>query len=174
MKTNKQKGFTLIEIMIAIVVFSFGLLGVAGILTVAVKSNHNGYMRSQASFMASSILDSMRRNVKAVWNGDYDVTVSGYSDISGLCTTTSPCNPAALAARDVQFWSNTFSAILPNSSGSIACVQEGALLDTTGQINAAFYEIEPYNGICTVTLTWTEANETSAESLQTLVIPGKP
>ena len=45
METNKkQKGFTLIEAMIAVVVFSFGLLGVAGVMLVAVKSNHNGYM----------------------------------------------------------------------------------------------------------------------------------
>ena len=45
--------------LIAIVVFSFGLLGVAGVMTVAVKNNHNGYMRSQAVFLASSSVDMM-------------------------------------------------------------------------------------------------------------------
>ena len=63
---SKNKGFTLIEVMIAVVVFSFGLLAVAGVMTVAVKSNHNGYMRSQANFLASSMLDSMRKNIKAI------------------------------------------------------------------------------------------------------------
>ena len=69
MKFKQQKGFTLIEVMIAVVVFSFGLLGVAGIMTVAVKNNHNGYMRSQAAILTATIVDMMRRNKAGVKGG---------------------------------------------------------------------------------------------------------
>jgi type IV pilus assembly protein PilV len=170
---KKIAGFTLIETMIAIVVFSFGLLAIAGVMTVAVKSNHNGYMRSQASFLASSMLDTMRRNIRAVWAGSYDGTVSGYSDVNSMCQSAG-CTFNQLAARDLQFWSNTITQILPNSTGEISCVAGSAFLDTAGPINAPFYAVEPYSGICTITVNWTESNETAGDSTQSLVLQGKP
>jgi type IV pilus assembly protein PilV len=172
MKKRKNKGFTLIEIMIAIVVFSFGLLGVAGVMTVAVKSNYNGYMRSQANFLASSMLDAMRKNIKAVWVGSYDASVEGYVDISTSCV--SGCNYLDLATRDLQFWSNNITQILPSSKGKIECVQNGGLQDSSGLFDKPFYAVQPYSGICTITITWAESNETSADSVQTFILPGKP
>jgi type IV pilus assembly protein PilV len=160
-KRNKQQGFTLIEVMIAVVVFSFGLLGVAGVMTVAVKNNHNGYMRSQAAFMASSIIDMMRRNKGGVKAGLYDGTYSGFVDVTSMCTI-SPCGPTNLAARDVQQWSNMITQLLPNSSGTIACALNTVWPDA------------PVNGFCTVTVNWTESNEIDSESNQTLSIVATP
>ena len=57
-KQNNQ-GFTLIEVLVAVLVFSFGLLGIAGMMTISVKSNHNGYLRSQANFLAENMVDRM-------------------------------------------------------------------------------------------------------------------
>ena len=64
MKMIKQynQGFTLIEVLVAVLVFSFGLLGIAGMMTISVKSNHNGYLRSQANFLAENMVDRMRAN----------------------------------------------------------------------------------------------------------------
>lgn len=171
MKNIKQKGFTLIEIMIAVVVFSFGLLAVAGVMTVAVKNNHNGFMRSQASFLASSMLDMMTRNdSRKLYDNSYDGTYSGYSDISAVCHSAA-CTMDELVDRDVQLWSNQLTQILPNSEGEISCQSRGATLGVCLNVNDA---CEPYNGFCTITITWDESSEASASSQQTLTLIGKP
>jgi len=168
-KDKKQKGFTLIEAMIAVVVFSFGLLGVAGVMLVAVKSNHNGYMRSQANFLAHSIIESMRGNSWAVWNNVYDGTYQGYSAVDGVCTSASPCNCSSVARRDTQKWSNMITNTLTNGSGSISCAASGAYGSyTCGQSD------QPYLGLCTVTVTWNESNEKDASSEQSVTIVSGP
>lgn len=159
---KRQKGFTLIEAMIAIVVFSFGLLGVAGVMTVAVKSNHNGYMRSQATFLATSMADMMRANTASVKAGNYNVAnISGYNNITTACRTAS-CNPTQLTRRDLQLWSNMFTQLLPNSTGTIQCSAHVGL------------GIHPYSGMCNISVSWTESNTANAASAQTLTIAVKP
>jgi type IV pilus assembly protein PilV len=164
-KIKKQKGFTLIEAMIAVVVFSFGLLGVAGVMTVSVKSNHNGYMRSQAIFLVSTMADMMRANVQAVKSGSYNVSgVNGYSSVVNMCGgSSSACNFAGIKDRDVQLWSNMMTIILPNAEGEISCTG-----DTSPTWNS------PYTGLCDITIDWTESNQTDAESQETMTIVVKP
>jgi len=154
LNSKKQKGFTLIEAMIAVVVFSFGLLGVAGVMTVAVKGNHNGYMRSQAIFFIASMSDMMRANAQGVIAGAYNGTYSGTSDVSGMCTAA-PCLAGDLVARDTQQWSNMITQVLPNSQGVISCSPHIGLPTDT------------YSGICEVTITWDESNDIDASSTQT-------
>jgi type IV pilus assembly protein PilV len=196
MNIKKQNGFTLIEGMIAVVVFSFGLLGVAGIMTVAVKNNHNGYMRSQAAILSTSMLDMMRRNQIPLWSDGYNGTYSGTTDISNVCTDTdNPCLPIDLASRDVNQWSNMITQLLPNSSGTIACATTGAplsaipvkipnpletllptdpLYPSVAPIDCLNCTIEPFNGYCTISVSWTESNDISASSIQTYTLVGKP
>lgn len=195
MKNTKQAGFTLIEVMIAVVVFSFGLLGVAGIMTVAVKNNHNGYMRSQAAFLSTSILDMMRRNQIPLWSDGYNGTYSGYNSVATACTdpTATACDPDELVTRDVDQWSNMITQILPNSSGTINCATSGPAisaipvmipdpldpLSASDPLNSSLIPcyncaIEPFNGFCTISITWTESNEVSAQSTQTYTLVGKP
>ena len=167
---NRIHGFSLIESMIAIAVFSFGLLGIAGLMGIAVKSNHNGYMRSQATLLVSNIFDAMRRNPKAVWSNQYNGTYSGYSTVAGLCQTA--CNEDGLAARDLALWSNMMTQILPNSSGSISCESPAAMSAATN--DALFFAIEPYNGFCQVEINWTESNKNSDSSAQKISWTAKP
>ena len=175
----------MIEVMIAVVVFSFGLLGVAGVMTVSVKNNHNGYMRSQAAFLASSMIESIRRNQLALWAGNYQANnLSGYSDVSTACVA-SACLPAALAARDMQQWSNMLTQILPNSTGTINCVPSAPPIsqipvqiqqpaNSGNLVNCLYCAVEPYNGFCTITITWTESDELSTQSGQTFTLVSKP
>ena len=68
--TTRHRGFTLLEVLIALLVFSLGLLGMAGLLIVSVKTNHSAYLRTQASFLAQSMADRMRSNMPHVWTAD--------------------------------------------------------------------------------------------------------
>ena len=174
-RKRSQNGFTLIEAMIAVVVFSFGLLGVAGVMIVSVKNNHNGYLRSQATFLAHSIVETMRMNSWELWRNNYNGNYGNPSSIvnlSSLCTAAAPCNCSAggVANRDTQQWSNMIIQTLPNGKGSIQCVPTVAMT-SPGACNLAD---EPYLGICTVTVSWDESNETNASSTQQVVVLANP
>ena len=77
---HKSRGFTLLEVLIALLVFSLGLLGLAGLMIMSVKTNHSAYLRTQATFLAESMADRMRADPMAIWassyNGNYPATAS--------------------------------------------------------------------------------------------------
>jgi len=55
-----QRGVTLLEVLVSIVVLSVGLLGYAGLQTLSLKNNNSAYQRSQATLLTSDIVDRMR------------------------------------------------------------------------------------------------------------------
>ena len=71
---RRARGFTLIEVLTAIVVLSVGLLGLGLLLGTSVRSNHNGMLHTQATFAAETMLDRMRANIPGVWGNAYDGT----------------------------------------------------------------------------------------------------
>jgi len=59
---NKQRGFTLLEVLIALLVLSIGLLGLAALQTTGLRSNEMASMRTTATQLAYDISDRMRAN----------------------------------------------------------------------------------------------------------------
>ncbi len=110
---NSSKGFSLLEVMISVVIFSFGMLGLALLQGLSVKSTQSSSFRSQATVLAYSILDSMRANRADVIIGNY------YADYSTVtCSATDP-NPSGTAARDLAVWKNRIACLLPGGQGQI-------------------------------------------------------
>lgn len=105
-----QRGVTLVEALVALLVLSIGLLGVAGLQMAALRNNHGAHLRSQATVLAYDILDRMRANRTAAMATSYNVTLTG--TLSG----------ATLAAQDVQTWKQTLLDALPAGAGSINLV----------------------------------------------------
>lgn len=64
MKTDlkRQRGTSLLEVLVSVVILSLGLLGYAGLQSVTVKNSHNAYLRTQATSLAYNVLDRMRAN----------------------------------------------------------------------------------------------------------------
>lgn len=145
---NRSRGFTLLEVLIAVLVFSLGLLGVAGLMVLSVRTNHSAYLRTQASFLAESMADRMRGSVGRTldYNGEYD----GDPDASAAGCTASACPPDDVVARDKEVFSRQLGEFLPNAAASIDC--EGTQLGSGTQIGTA-----PFNGLCTMIIRWTEA-----------------
>lgn len=171
MRRDQVYGFTLLEVLIALLVFSLGLLGMAGLLTVAVQTNHSAYLRTQATFLAQGMADRMRANVLGLWNGKYDGTYS--SSTAGTasgCLNGTKCDYDAVAARDTQIWSNQLGNFLPNPTGTIACAP-GAVPSA-----AQLLMRPPYTGTCTITIAWTEksAQTGQAANLETLTWTFQP
>jgi len=148
---SRQQGFSMLEVLIAVLVFSLGIIGLAGLLIFAIQSNHVAYLRTQATFLAHNMADRMGANPAGVWtnayNGNYPVTGSTSSCAAG-------CNPTQLAAYDQQQWSTQLTTFLPNAHGNITCTAAGiAYTPTAAQIDMR----PPYAGTCTMTLRWNEA-----------------
>lgn len=67
-----QRGSTLLEVLVSIVIIAFGLLGLAGLQATSVKSNLSAYQRSQATLLAYDLADRMRASRDNALAGDYD------------------------------------------------------------------------------------------------------
>lgn len=141
-----NRGFTLLEVMIALLVFSLGLLGVASLMVLSVRTNHSAYLRTQASFLAESMADRIRTNIgwTTGYNGTYDSTTVG----AGTCTGN-VCTPAGLIARDKEIWSQQLVDFLPGVSATIECAG--------GAMSLAHQGTQPFDGLCTMIINWTEA-----------------
>lgn len=161
-KASAQHGFSLLEMLVAIVVFSIGLLGLVMLLTSAIRANHVGMLHSQATFVAESIADRMRANIPGVWLDAYDGTWTPTNPAAApanLCGSGSPCTPAQVAARDVWAWSRMVGQLLPGGQGTVTCTpQAGRPLPAA----AVLVSVPVYTGTCTIALTWNEQTETDA------------
>ena len=102
-------GFTLIETLVALVVLSIGLLGIASLQLSSLRWNHGASMRSQATLLAYDIVDRMRANQNAANNTfDYDIAI-------GATRAT----PATVADNDLMLWKQSLAATLPSGDGSV-------------------------------------------------------
>ncbi|MEX0733431.1 MAG: type IV pilus modification protein PilV [Steroidobacteraceae bacterium] len=116
---ERQRGATLIEALVALLILSIGLLGVAGLQLQALRSNHGAHLRSQATMLAHDIADRMRANRTAALAGGYNVAVGA---VPGGNT---------LADLDVVAWKQSLADILPSGDGAV--VLAGAVATITVQ-----------------------------------------
>jgi len=146
---HRKRGFTLIEVMVALLVFTIGLMGMAALMVLSVKTNQSAYLRTQASFLAQSMADRMRANIGLInsYNGTYNASTA---NPNAPCALGVPCSPAAMVNRDIALWSQLLITSLPNPTATIAC--NGNVLGTALHVGAA-----PYNGLCTLNIQWDES-----------------
>jgi type IV pilus assembly protein PilV len=147
------QGFTLLEVLIAVLVFSFGLLGIAAMVLTSVRGTHTAQLHTQATFLAQWMSDAMRANSAAVMAGNYDGPA--LTALATNCTSAS-CSPATLATRDREVWGTMLARALPAGAGSVRCnLNPARRRDGTMAFPA---------GLCTLTLTWSESTETEKTS----------
>lgn len=91
---NKQQGFTLLEVLIALLVLSIGLLGLAALQTTGLRSNQMATMRTLATQIAYDMTDRMRANPGGVAAGQYVIA-----------TNSTPADPpVTMADNDLTEW----------------------------------------------------------------------
>ena len=100
-------GFTLIEVLIAMLILSVGLLGLAGLQATGLKTNHSAYMRSQAVAYGYDILDRMRANRLSALSGGYNIGMG-----AGAPGGTS------IAQTDLSEWKALIAGQLPSGDAS--------------------------------------------------------
>lgn len=110
---SRMAGFSLLEVMIALLVLAIGLLGVAALQARGLKYNHEAHVRSQATVLAYDIIERMRA-----------VRDSGNAAQALAAYTSAPagaCSPLAPTAQsDVKCWADDLAQRLPGGRGTIA------------------------------------------------------
>tara|TARA_Y100000766_G_C18809198_1_gene557122 strand:- start:174 stop:629 length:456 start_codon:yes stop_codon:yes gene_type:complete len=116
----KKTGFTLLEVLISLIVFSFALLALAALVTKGLQFNTGSLHRFYAATQAYDMADRMRANRKATINGDYDKIISSAKDKPiCLCDKDCGCTPTNMAKFDAWQWNIENSKLLPNGSGLV-------------------------------------------------------
>ena len=125
LQANKSSGFTLLEVMIAMVIFSIGMLGLAGIQGIAVNNNYTSYMSTIAMQQAYNMTDIIRSsaNDKGEIHSAFDtVSTSVGSAPSKNCIAdnqSTVCTTAELANFDIYQWQKRMENDMPSGRGKI-------------------------------------------------------
>jgi type IV pilus assembly protein PilV len=154
----RPRGVTLIEVLVAMLVFSLGLIGAAGLMAMAARANQAAYLHTQVSFLAQNMAERMHANLIGVWNGDYD---GSYPDASAQDCTTG-CTPSQLARHDRQSWSGQLKTFLPPGPEAIVRCDQGGVPHAPSREQIALRP--PYGGNCSMTIKWTERHAINAEA----------
>jgi len=150
---SRQRGVSLIEVMMAVLIFSVGLIGLASLMVMSTRSNHAAYLRTQVTFLASNMADRMSANPEAVWRESYDSNAYPVAAATVGCGSGAACTPAELAVHDQQLWSSQLRTFLPNPKATIDCGGlTSAGYDPTSQLALR----PPYGGSCKMTIQWSE------------------
>lgn len=156
--TRPLRGFTLLEILVALVILSIGLLGLAGLHVSSMRGNNGSYLRAQATLIANDIAARMYANA-------IDVDANGYATVNWATICNAPPNPACddvTAACDTAeittydaFVAQCENALaLPSGAVNIVCIDSDAGSGT------------PDGDLCTngsphtITVAWTEMTPT--------------
>lgn len=120
MKTSAQAGFTLVEVLITLVIFAFGMLGVAALQMVSLTNLDTSQYRSLASLKAAEMADRMRANAGLTYvdvvGADGSCRATHYADSHAAPVT---CGAPAMAADDVYDWKAELAGRLPSGEGVI-------------------------------------------------------
>ncbi len=108
-------GLTLIEVMIALIVLSIGILGLATLQTASLNFNNGASQRTQATVLAYDMADKMRANRPAAQAGAYDIA---FEDPAPACAA--PSTAGTVAEQDISAWRMALACRLPQATGSIA------------------------------------------------------
>jgi type IV pilus assembly protein PilV len=127
--TYKSAGFTLLEVMVALLIFSIGLLGLAGLQGSSLQNNKTADLRSIAIIAAHDMAERIRANNRDSGN-DYDnigvnIVAPGTNCFTALCDTS-----AKVAAWDTYEWQTSLASLLPSGKGTVSIDANGALVIT--------------------------------------------
>jgi type IV pilus assembly protein PilV len=121
MSTSRAAGFTIIEVLVAMLVLSFGVMGSAAMQLVALRTRHQSSLLSNAVHLGSSMLDGMRANASQMALGDldnpylgldYDAATPAASG-SACLGADLDCDSAQMADFDIAQWKRQLGAGVP-------------------------------------------------------------
>lgn len=149
-RQGQQDGFTLLEVLVALLVLSIGLLGLAGLQTIGMRSNMMATMRTLSTQYTYNISDRMRSNPDGLTTTN-QFYVIGVDDPTPVITSADncyilECTPAQTANFDLWQWRNEM--------GKLPGIKSQITQGTAGGIT-----------VHTITVHWNETRDPSVTGL---------
>lgn len=118
--SRASRGFSLIEVMVAVFVLSIGLLGMAALMATSLRNNQSADYRSQAVNLAHDAIDMMRANAPNTRR-----YARAYTNPRAFCSGAAEAPfaynaTAQLYTQDRNYWGRKLCRVLPQGSGQIA------------------------------------------------------
>ena len=154
-----QHGTSLLEVLIAVVILSIGMLGLAGLQLTGLRVNQGAMQRSQASVLAYDILDRMRGDKEVANGGEYDVVV--VDEEESITTTMSAALIAAKKNENLSQWGAAIRDSLPGGAAMICRTDNPALAVCTGSGDNFIVRID-----------WADENDRSG-TVQSVTVMGQ-
>ncbi len=142
----RSRGFSLVEVMVAVIVICVGLLGIAKLQALSLSNTTTSRLRALAAIQVASVAAAMHSNrqywgntppdtvtvtATAITSTDGALQTQATNDLTGpskptiVCIGTAGggalCNPVQLAAFDLARWGVSLAALLPNPTATIRC-----------------------------------------------------
>lgn len=136
---RRQRGLSLIEVLIAVLILAIGMLGIAALQAITLRNSRSAFDRTQAVVLSYTMLDRMRANADAARAGNYNLAE----------TCTIPSTATTLIQHDQKEWITN-------------------LWNTMGKANTTCGTISCNAGVCTITVKWNDSRATSGAANQTI------
>ena len=126
------RGFTLIEVLVALVVMSVGMLGIAGLYVTSMQAGRTSLFHHYAVTLAGDVADRIRANPRAA------AAYAGVGANNNCVSGGVDCTPAEMAANDIFLWDQQAVDTLP--TGTVTVVFDNGVAPPTYQITIAWVE----------------------------------
>lgn len=134
-----QRGASLIEVLVAVLILALGLLGMAGLQANALKTNQSSYARGQAVMLSYYMLDAMRADRPSAILQNYNTGTVGAGGVIASICSAGAITGANLADNNRRDWIGSLKRSLGDTD------------ETCGAINC------DVAGLCTVQITWDDS-----------------
>ena len=129
---KRDRGFTLLEILVTLFVLALGVLGTAGLQAFALKLSQGAQLRSQAVVLGLDLLERMEAINPAAIAGNYEAAVLPAASPNDCRAAF--CSPSELATYDLVQFKTRVEAQLPGATATVTFTP-GAIVAYTVQIN---------------------------------------
>lgn len=133
---TSQRGFSLVEVLVALIIMSVGMLGIAGLYVQSMQAGRTSMLRHNAVTLAGDVADRIRSNPRA---GNAYTDADGADN--GCVNGDADCTEAEMAGHDILLWKTQAEDTMPNGLVTIT-------FDNT--VNPPDY---------TIAITWDEPGE---------------
>lgn len=138
---RSSAGFGMVEMLVAMVVLSVGMLGIAGLYVTTLRASNGAIFRTLAVNLAADMADRIRSNPNA------GVAYQGAAANNACVGAAADCNRQEMAADDLFRWAQELAQLLPDD-GNAGTPQGTVAVDNT---------TDPFT--YTINVTWVEPSE---------------
>jgi len=149
---KRESGFTLLEVLIALLVLAIGLLGLAALQTTGLRSNQMATSRTHATQLAYDITDRMRANIAGSYITNDDNVVENIVkdyELADCYDGLPDPSTGQQADEDLYNWCTAIRNMLPSGDAAVTQIRLAGLDGTAG----TFDDVVTYD----ITVYWDEA-----------------